>query len=161
MAVTGTSRTRCANVNGRCYAGTPVTLEIAVVGPAKHLGEISRVGEYDKKSSSQFGYRRNRMGMSFVEELRRAEALQDADPWRLRLEQLRGQLGHDGVERLTVQMVLNVLEVPMRNRTSTTYRRLNKLMVECGWQPLRVRALNAGGHKDRLRGFARYPIQPA
>jgi hypothetical protein len=73
---------------------------------------------------------------------------------------LRGQLGHDGVERITVQTALDVLEIPTRHRSSTTYRRLNRLMAAIGWTPLRVRALNAGGHKDRLRGFARHPVQP-
>jgi hypothetical protein len=101
------------------------------------------------------------MGRSFAEQLRDAEQETNADPWQMRLERLRGQLGHDNVERITVQMALDVLEIPTRHRSTTTYRRLNKLMAELGWTPLRVRSLNAGGHKDRLRGFARYPIQPA
>jgi hypothetical protein len=100
------------------------------------------------------------MGMSFVEELRTAAAAPPDDPWRAPLERLRGQFGHDNVERCTVQMALDVLGIANRHRSSATYRRLNRLMAEIGWRPLRVRALNAGGHKDRLRGFAQYPIRP-
>jgi hypothetical protein len=103
------------------------------------------------------------MGISLleeVEEVRLRVTRQDADPWRMRLEHLRGQVGHDGVERITVQMALDILEVPRRHRSSSTYRRLNRLLAELGWTPLRVRGLGSGGHKDRLRGFARYPIQP-
>jgi hypothetical protein len=101
--------------------------------------------------------------LSMIERMHRVRdeiAARDSDPWMTRLQQLRGQLGNDGVERVTVQMALDVLEVPPRHRSSSAYRRLNRLLAELGWTPLRVRTLGAGGHKDRLRGFARYPIQP-
>jgi hypothetical protein len=96
--------------------------------------------------------------MSFLEKLERAEVeaiVRDADPWRLPLERLHGQIGDDGVERLTTQAVLDVLEIPQRNRRSGTYRRLAKLMVELGWSAIRVRALTRGGYLEQVRGFAR------
>ncbi len=98
------------------------------------------------------------MGMSFLEKLQRAGAeaiARDADPWRLPLERLRGHLGDDGVERVTTQIVLDLLEVPQRARRAGTYRRLAKLMAELGWTAVRVRGLTRGGYLEQVRGFAR------
>jgi hypothetical protein len=38
----------------------------------------------------------------------------DGDRWRRPPERLHGQIGDDGVERITTQRVLDVLEVPQR-----------------------------------------------
>ena len=54
---------------------------------------------------------------------------QNSDPWRPPLEQLQGKIGDDGIERITTQLVFDVLEVPMQPRrrrlpiSSETYRR--------------------------------------
>jgi len=80
---------------------------------------------------------------------------QPADPWRLRLERLRGKVEFDGQERLSSQTVLDVLEVPQRSRTAGTYRRLAKLMGELGWTAVRVRDLTRGGYKEQVRGYVR------
>jgi hypothetical protein len=96
--------------------------------------------------------------MSFSEKLARAETeaiARDADPWRLPLERLRGQVGDDGVERITTQRVLDILEVPQRARRSGTYRRLAKTMSELGWTAVRGRGLTRGGYLEQVRGFAR------
>jgi hypothetical protein len=96
--------------------------------------------------------------MSFLEKLERArvEAIApDADPWRVPLQRLHGQIGDDGVERVTTQIVLDVLEVPQRARRAGTYRRLAKLMSELGWTAVRVRGLTRGGYLEQVRGFAR------
>jgi hypothetical protein len=98
--------------------------------------------------------------MSFLESLKRAEvgaSARDGDPWRLPLGRLRGQVGDDGVERVTTQAVLDVLEVPQRARRSGTYRRLAKLMAQLGWSAVRVRGLTRGGYLEQVRGFARRP----
>jgi hypothetical protein len=79
----------------------------------------------------------------------------DGDPWRPRLERLHGQIGDDGIERVTTQMVLDVLGVPQRARRAGTYRRLAKLMAELGWSAVRVRGLTRGGYLEQVRGFAR------
>jgi hypothetical protein len=97
--------------------------------------------------------------MSFLEKLEHAKGeviVRDADPWRARLEHLHGQIGDDGVERVTTQIVLDVLEVPQRSRRSGTYRRLAKLMAELGWTALRVRGVTRGGYLEQVRGFARF-----
>jgi hypothetical protein len=96
--------------------------------------------------------------MSFSEKLERARVeavVRNADPWRLPLARLRGQVGDDGVERVATQRVLDLLEVPQRARRSGTYRRLAKLMAELGWSAIRVRGLTRGGYLEQVRGFAR------
>jgi hypothetical protein len=99
--------------------------------------------------------------MSFLEKLERAKGeviVRDADPWRAPLERLHGQIGDDGVERVTTQAVMDVLEVPQRARRSGTYRRLAKLMAELGWAAVRVRGVTRGGYLEQVRGFARCPL---
>ena len=95
--------------------------------------------------------------MSFVEKLRAAaaEAAQPMDPWRLRLERVRGQVGFDRLERISTQTLMDILEVPQRRRTAGTYRHLAKLMAELGWAAVRVRDLTRGGYKEQVRGYTR------
>ena len=96
--------------------------------------------------------------MSFLANLRAAQAKAaalDADPWRLRLERARGKVDFDGLERVSTQTLLDVLDVPQRSRTAGTYRRLAKLMAELGWTAVRVRDLTRGGYKEQVRGYVR------
>ena len=99
--------------------------------------------------------------MSFVEKIRRAQAdieAHDADPWRRRLERLRGKVGDDGVERVSSQAVFDLLEVPVRARTAGAYRRLAKAMRELDWTPVRVRDRTYGGYLEQIRGYSRDPV---
>ena len=53
--------------------------------------------------------------MAWLEELRNAKAraaVQADDPWRLRLERVRGKIDFDNVETVRSQMLLDILEVP-------------------------------------------------
>ena len=97
--------------------------------------------------------------LSFREKMReeaaRAAAEETADPWRLRLERVRGKVDYDGLERVNSQTLLDLLEVPQRNRTAGAYRRLAKLMAELGWTAVRVRDLTRGGYKEQIRGYCR------
>jgi hypothetical protein len=96
--------------------------------------------------------------VSFLQKLEHAKGeviARDADLWRAPLERLHGQIGADGVERVTTQRVLDTLEVAQRARRSGTYRRLAKLMTELGWSAIRVRGLTRAGHLEQVRGFAR------
>jgi hypothetical protein len=96
--------------------------------------------------------------VSFIAKLRSAAAEaapQHTDPWRLRLERLRGKVDFDGMERVSTQHLLDVLELPQRERTAGTYRRLAKLMAELGWNAVRVRDLTRGGYKEQVRGYCR------
>jgi hypothetical protein len=95
--------------------------------------------------------------VSFLERMKAAaaEAAQPIDPWRLRLERVRGTTGFDGLERISTQTLMDILEVPQRSRTAGTYRRLAKLMAELGWSAVRVRDFNRRGFKEQVRGYVR------
>ena len=80
-------------------------------------------------------------------------AARDADPWRLRLERLRGTVGDDNVERIGTQAIFDILE--QRNRRAGACRRLAKLMRELGWAPIKARGLNQRGLLEQIRGYAR------
>ena len=55
---------------------------------------------------------------SWLDKLREAQAEQTArkDPWKLRLERMRGKIDYDGLERVTTQMLFDLLEVPQHGR---------------------------------------------
>jgi hypothetical protein len=95
--------------------------------------------------------------VSFIEKMRaaQAEAAKPVDPWRLRLERVRGTTGFDGLERISTQNLMDVLGVPQRQRTAGTYRHLATLMAELGWTAVRVRDLTRGGYKEQVRGYVR------
>ena len=95
--------------------------------------------------------------MSLLNQLR-AECLQmesPADPWLAPLQRVRGKVEFDGMERVSSQTLLDMLEVPQRSRTAGTFRRLAKLMAELGWTAVRVRDLTRGGYKEQVRGYCR------
>ena len=77
------------------------------------------------------------------------------DPWRLRLERVGGKIDYDGLERLSSQTLLDVLEVPQHSRRAPVYRRVAKIMAELGWTAVRVRDLTRGGYKEQVRGYCR------
>ena len=90
------------------------------------------------------------------EEAAKAAAAESADPWRLTLERVRGKIDFfDRLERISSQTLLDLLQVPQRNRTAGTFRRLAKVMAELGWTAVRVRDLTRGGYKEQVRGFSR------
>ena len=95
--------------------------------------------------------------MSFLEKMKAAaaEAAKPIDPWRLRLERVRGTTGFDGLERISTQTLLDILEVPQRQRTAGTFRHLAKLMTDLGWTAVRVRDFARGGYKEQVRGYVR------
>jgi hypothetical protein len=103
--------------------------------------------------------------MTFLEKLRSAQAEaelapQPSDPWRLRLERVRGKTGFDGLERISTQTVLDIIEIPQRERTAGAYRHLAGLMTELGWTAVRVRDFNRSGYKEQIRGYVRTAKPP-
>jgi hypothetical protein len=78
-----------------------------------------------------------------------------ADPWAAPLQRVRGKVEFDGLERVSTQTLLDMLEVPQQSRTAGTYRRLASLMAELGWTAVRVRDLTRGGYKEQVRGYVR------
>jgi hypothetical protein len=96
--------------------------------------------------------------MSWLGKLEKAKAEMAAtkvDPWLFPLSRVRGKIDFDGIERVTTQMLLDVLEVPQRSRRAGTYRHLSKLMVELGWTAVRVRARTRGDYLEQVRGYCR------
>ena len=90
------------------------------------------------------------------EESAKAAAAEAADPWRLRLERVRGKVDFfDGLERISSQTLLDLLEVPQRSRTAGVFRRLSRVMTELGWTAVRVRDLTRGGYREQVRGYVR------
>ncbi|WP_172628176.1 hypothetical protein [Bradyrhizobium ivorense] len=70
--------------------------------------------------------------------------------------QLNGlQSRFDGLERISTQTLMDILEVPQRDRTAGAYRHLATLMVELGWTAVRVRDFARGGYKEQVRGYVR------
>jgi hypothetical protein len=90
-----------------------------------------------------------------LEQAKAETASRAVDPWRLPLERVRGKTDYDGIERVTTQMLLDVLEVPQCRRRAGTYRHLSKLMVELGWTAVRVRARTRGDYLEQVRGYCR------
>ena len=96
--------------------------------------------------------------MSWLSKLQEANvemAARNGDPWRLPLERMRGQIDFDGLERVTSQKILDLLEIPQRSRRAPVFRRVAKLMAELGWTAVRVRDLTRGGYKEQVRGYCR------
>jgi hypothetical protein len=71
---------------------------------------------------------------------------------------VRGQTGFDRLERISTQTLMDLLEVPQRQRTAGTYRHLAKLMGEFGWAAVRVRDFTRGGYKEQVRGYVRIAV---
>ena len=94
--------------------------------------------------------------LTFRERMREAAnfvATEHVDPWRLTLERVRGKVDFcDRLERISSQTLLDLLEVPQRQRKAGTYRRLSKVMAELNWNATRVRDLTRGGYKEQVRG---------
>lgn len=96
--------------------------------------------------------------LPWVERLRRARShalARSADPWLLRLERVRGEVGCDGIERISTQAIFDHLEVPQRSRNAGACRQLAKLMRELGWTSMKTRSLAQSGFRDQVRGYAR------
>jgi hypothetical protein len=96
--------------------------------------------------------------VSWLGKLEQAKAeltARDADPWQLPLARVHGKIDYDGIERVTTQMLLDVLEVPQCRRRAGTYRHLSKIMVELGWTAVRVRDRTRGGYLEQVRGYCR------
>jgi hypothetical protein len=82
--------------------------------------------------------------VALLERLRIAAiaAEQADDPWLAPLQRVRGKVEFDGLERVSSQTLLDVLEIPQRSRTA-------------GWTAVRVRDLTRGGYKEQVRGYVR------
>jgi hypothetical protein len=82
-------------------------------------------------------------------------AAPNGDPWALPLGRVGGQIGDDGIERVTTQHLFDLLQVEQRSRGAGACRRLALVMTELGWTAVRVRGLTRGGYREQVRGYAR------
>jgi hypothetical protein len=60
-----------------------------------------------------------------------------------------------GLERISTQTLMDLLEVPQRKRRAGAYRHLASLMAQLGWSPIRVRDFDGRGYKEQVRGYVR------
>jgi hypothetical protein len=58
-------------------------------------------------------------------------------------------------QRISTQTLMDILEVPQRQRTAGNYRHLATLMAELGWTAVRVRDFTRGGYREQVRGYVR------
>jgi len=103
-------------------------------------------------------------GKAWVDVLRETEQAHEAgrniDPWFVPLSRLKGKIDFvDGLERISSQKILDLLEVPQQNRRAPVYRKIAKLMTQLNWAPIRVRDLTGRGFKEQVRGYCRQPIR--
>ncbi len=52
----------------------------------------------------------------------RSRDVEGADLWEPALRRLKGRVGHDGIERFSTHDIFDILEVPMRHRSTQTIR---------------------------------------
>lgn len=98
------------------------------------------------------------MSVSWCERAARGAATsKHRDPWHGKLSGLQGRIHDDGVERITCQMVWDVLGLSYRERNSAHIkRRLAKIMVELGWTQTRLWSVGKTlTGKSLLRGYRR------
>ena len=102
---------------------------------------------------------------TFVERLREAEAKAAAvaqmkgneDPWFYPLSRVRGKMhpyAEPGIERITTAALMDVLEVPMKERRTSVHKRIARIMRELHWMPVRVRDLRSV-RGENIRGYMR------
>jgi hypothetical protein len=96
------------------------------------------------------------LSQSFVERLRKArEITTPYDPWTTAIRGLRTQICHDGLERISTDVVFEQLGVPPFKRTPDAAKRVRGLMILDGWVPVRARCVTSRGRASRVRGYAR------
>lgn len=100
----------------------------------------------------------NMLTKSFIERLRAARTIKRLDPWTAPLRNIRGQIGHDGLERVATDAVFEQLDLPPLKRTPEAAKRLKGLMLSLGWVPVRARCVTSRGRASRVRGYARMRV---
>ena len=96
------------------------------------------------------------MKQSFVERLRvTRQNTAPPDAWTAPLRNIRGDVGYDGVVRISTDRVFELMDIPRLKRTPEAAKRLKLLMVELGWTPVRARCAMSRGRASRVRGYAR------
>lgn len=79
----------------------------------------------------------------------------DPAGWATKLRNCRGQVGHDGLERITTERLFDLLEAPRHHRTPEAAKKLKDVMLGLDWTAVRVSAPTARGRAARVRGYCR------
>jgi hypothetical protein len=96
---------------------------------------------------------------SFVERLRvTRQTIKPADPWIALLANIFGQVGYDGMARISTEAIFEQIDLPPLKRTPEAAKRLKLLMVDLGWTPVRSRHVTSRGRAARVRGYARMRV---
>jgi hypothetical protein len=104
--------------------------------------------------------------MAWTEEIRAARKnhTRPEHPWRAILLDITGEVGRDGVERISTDRLFDLLDVylpegmPRFKRTPEAQKQLKAQMVLLGWCPVRARLVTRG-FAARVRAYARMPGQ--
>ena len=90
-------------------------------------------------------------GTSWLDKLWEAQAEGAArkDPWKLRLERMRGKIDYDGLERVTTQMLFDVLE---RRHPGVGVAQPDPAALHYMQAPVRVRRARGAHDVARVRG---------
>lgn len=104
---------------------------------------------------------RGRMGetMSWSGKLEQAQAdiaARNIDPWRLPLERVRGKIDYDGLERVSSQTLLDILEVPQRSGCSAAARGSDHTLKRLHFSPQVSVQGSAANCSDGRGPFAGY-----
>jgi hypothetical protein len=81
----------------------------------------------------------------------------EADPWFNLTARIKGSVDWLGTETVQSQQICDLLKIPMKDRRSSLWRRITKLMVAHGWTAIRIKknGIDGGGVTERIRGFER------
>src|SRR5580704_19797042 len=81
------------------------------------------------------------------------QAARNTDPWLATLSNVHGRI-NKGVEQISTQLLMDILEVPQHERAKN-YRRLGRLMASLGWTAQRMIGSTRGAYLDQVRGYSR------
>lgn len=90
-----------------------------------------------------------------TKQTKRVVKRRDADPWRRKLENIKGVIGDDGIERIASQTVGDILELKRNAQSPRQRAKIARLMGDLGWRKCKTRGLNRGAYRSVLNGYAR------
>jgi len=93
----------------------------------------------------------------YLERLKEQVQGHEAEPWREKLERLKGRVDHEGGEFVTTKELLAAVGVSQRGHQVGAHKRIAPILKSLGWEPVRRRGLTPTGLLDQVRGWARQP----
>jgi len=81
--------------------------------------------------------------------------IEPPDPWRPIIRTIRGQIDCKGVEQISTNQLLDILDVDMKDRIAGAHRRLSRAMTSEGWTPQRMISVTSRATLQQCRGYCR------